>query len=563
MTDNDLEELAGRDQMIEIDRHLPLPGRIEGYRTTRLEVDLEPDDYLPVTGESVEALLERAGISAESGVDRLKAVAFFREHLRRMGVESRLSSAALKLLSGEAMPGTHGTTSYFDDPEAAIPNPFTHQSSYGWVYGEESSDVYEATRAFAKFALEKRLFLPSRDAAGRFVGSFQDIDTASAPALFLIERYAISSFLGTYGAGRTVRTFTLLPGEETTIRVKHWQSTTESIKEASSIVDSHDQSAKDRFTSKVQAESTDKVTRSKNEKWAVEAKAGGSWGWGSASVKGTASGEYQTGRERFARQLTDAVSEHAREASSKRELSITSSTERSEESGFESVTERVISNVNMRRVLNFVFRELNQEYFTKVHLVGLNVGFTTGNSGVWREVPISQLGTFLTEVVKPKHYVHTAIKILQTAHVTVGADGRAALTLESVDFDPSTGESTVDADVDTNEIEAPDDSRWYRFRQGPINQAANPMAVDGVLMSESRIVMRTDSVIVDVLLGANDALDSFAMEIQEAAAQKESLANDRERLLQATLTEIVDPMERGRLAAELFRAVDASGETSG
>jgi len=40
------------------------------------------------------------------------------------------------------------------------------------------------------------------------------------PRIMLVESYELSTHLGNYGAGRTLSTFTLLPGEKTTISIK-------------------------------------------------------------------------------------------------------------------------------------------------------------------------------------------------------------------------------------------------------------------------------------------------------------------------------------------------------
>src|SRR5215217_2345897 len=207
--------------------------------------------------------------------------------------------------------------------------------------------------------------------------------------LFLVETYGISSFLGDYGLGPTVRTFTLLPGEETKISIKTWRSTQSKVAEASSIVDSYTTEAANRFTNTVQRETTDKANRQNKESWHVEAEVGVSWGFGSAKVSGGAEGEYQASRESFAKQVEDAVQEHTSQASSARNLTVSSSTEVSQESGQENLTERTIRNLNLRRVLNFVFRGLNQEHTTNIHLLEVTVGFTNGTTNSWQEVPLS------------------------------------------------------------------------------------------------------------------------------------------------------------------------------
>ena len=92
------------------------------------------------------------------------------------------------------------------------------------------------------------------------------------------------------------------------------------------------------------------------------------------------------------------------------------------------------------------------------------------------------------------------------------------------------------------------------FSRIALAQETDTNPVDGVLLSEQEIVMRTDSVIVEALLGQADALDNYSMEIQEAAARKETLANERSELLLSALNEITNPRARARAAAALFNS---------
>lgn len=383
------------------------------------------------------------------------------------------------------------------------------------------------------------VMVPTVGWAGNLTYTPHPVDSSEKPKIFLVERYGVSSFLGDYGMGKTVKTFTLLPGETTRISMRTWQSTKESREESSSIIDSHEQSARERFADKIQNETTDKQTKSKTEEWHVEAEVSASWGFGSASVSGGGSGEYSSGREQFAKQAAESVKEHAAESSSKREMSVTSSSEREEESGSETIIERTISNANMRRVLNFVFRELNQEYITKLHLKDVRVAFTNGRRDSWREVPISGLLGFLQEFVVEHKIPQVARAILKVAGFIADSEDIMVPTLERVNLvDHGTRIEIEPATLDEDgEFPVPTANSYYRFKSGPLNQADSSNPVDGVLLNDSRITMRTDSVIVEALLGQADALDEYAMTIQRAAANKETLANDRERIVQAAIAE--------------------------
>ena len=494
-------------------------------------------------------------------VDAKTATKFLRNRLLKMGHNSKSVEQALALLpsmlsnslnissrTNNVVSNSDGltTTRPPDDDDGVIVDP---------VLGDPRDFVGH----FVNNAVVGVLVIPTTDASGG--GIVEEIPEEPEikvpnPQLFLIEVYGVSSFLGDYGMGKTVRTFTLLPGESTTIKLKTWQSTKESIAQSSSIIDSSEQSAKERFSNKVQNETTDKKTKSKTEKWSVEAEAKASWGWGSASVKAAASGEYHSGREQFAKATSESVGEHAKESSSKRELSVTSSTETETEIGEESSIERVINNVNMRRVLNFVFRELNQEYTTKLHLKDIYVGFTNELLDSWRQVPISGLHTLLDEVMinDQGKKDETAKRILKVAGTVFNNEDVPVRVLEHIHYNPIL--DTVDvtpAVIDANgEYDAPTSTDYYRFKIGSLAQGNTKHPVDGVLLSEQNIVMRTDSVIVEALLGQADALDNYSMEIQEAAARKETLANEREALLLSTIQAIADPELRAKAAAAMY-----------
>ena len=536
-----------------INYSLQLPGSHVGKRIIQLDLDLDPQtDFLESTQEDGQTFAARAGVSATGQVDTIRAQNFLKERLLGIGFSrDQVEKSVAMLPELLDTPGAGIMMRRVGTGPESTPPP-----DQDWIIEDPvRGNPLGLVREFAANAIRGVVMVPGSDGAGR--GDTTPVPEVESPEpqLFLIERYTISSTLGNYGMGRTVRTFTLLPGESTTIKLKTWQSTKESIKESSSIIDSHEQSAKDRFSSKVQDETTDKKTRSKTESWNAEAEASASWGWGSAKVSGSAAGEYQSGREQFAKQTSESVSDHALEASSKRELSVTSSSEVTTETGSETLIERQINNVNMRRVMNFVFRELNQEYITRLHLTDIQVAYTNGLEGTWRQVPISGMRGLLSEVLTPGKIDEVAQAILKVAGVVFNAADEPVRVLEIVDYDPAADSISVRPML-PGPIEPPTETTFYRFRRGPLAQEDAEHPVAGVLLSEQQIVMRTDSVLVEALLGQSDALDSFAMEIQEAAAKEKTLRNDRELLLHETLRAIADPVERAQLAAALFNAPD-------
>jgi hypothetical protein len=222
------------------------------------------------------------------------------------------------------------------------------------------------------FGMLKYLFIPEPQVA--------------RPRLYLIETYRLSSYLGSYGAGRTIKTFSLLPGEKTKISIKTYMKRESDAKSASSILDSFTQESADDFERNVQNEQTDKRNYAKTFEYHAEAEASCSWGFGSAKVSGGVKGGTNSAREEFAKNVSNSVQKHAAKASAKRDVQINTSYEVKEETGEETSIEREIQNINVSRTLNFVFRQMNQEFITILHLVDVRVGFFNGFAESKREV---------------------------------------------------------------------------------------------------------------------------------------------------------------------------------
>jgi hypothetical protein len=205
---------------------------------------------------------------------------------------------------------------------------------------------------------------------------------------------------------------------------------------------------------------------------------------------------------------------------------------------------------------------LNQSYTTKLHLTGIYVGFTNERNNTWRQVPISGLNGLLEEVLEPDPVKKKDIaqRILKIAGTVFDANDLPVRVLEKVTYNPLNDTSSIDPVVldGDGRYEAPEENKYYRFKQGPLAQDGDKNPVDGVLLSSQTIVMRTDSVIVEALLGQADALDNYSMEIQEAAARKETIANEREQFLLSTLQAISDPEARAKSAAALFNTPSES-----
>lgn len=427
------------------------------------------------------------------------------------------------------------------NPNAGSPdkpdNPNAGNGGNGGSVDDETTDFHDSIGEL----LDGIVSVPSSTWGGAGSSTPIDVEEAPVPALFLVQVIGISAFLGEYGLGKTVKTFTLLPGETTTISTRTWRATEESVALASSIIDSYTESAADRFADTVMTETTDTATQDKTENWHAEAEVKGSFGFGSASVSGGGGGEYSSSTEEFAKSVDEAVSEHSAESSAQRENTVTSNSERSESTEDEEVIERTITNINVGRVLNFTFRELNQVYLTRTHLKEVRIAFSNGNSGSWREEPISNMRKLVAEVIDAQYVDRVCQDLLHTIAVAFDKDGLPVPVLDQVVLSNCGRTATVtDATPDKKcEYAAPseDGTLYYRFKRGPLGQPSDdPNRVDGVLLKEREVIMSTDSVVVESLLGVNSSLDAYSTALQNEAIREKKLANDRQQLAAAIVS---------------------------
>ncbi len=544
-----------------IDLNMPQPGQLVGRRILKVE-DIADDWFQDSAKESGTPWAEHFGLEKVDGIWRVRDPEILTSRwLGRYARVSALSLTSRRKLEAQFNVSARTSLASTGSLVTWARNPIGGRRSNASSQARQSSapdqngnsdplpldipdtgqgkppkdDEDDATNGFSASLSQIDYGVLQVPVGGVFGGTNStdvDLDEPPKPMLFIVQSIGISSFLGDYGLGRTVKTFTLLPGETTTIHTRTWRATEESISLASSIIDSYDESARDRFEETVTNETTDKATQEKSENWHVEADAKGSFGIASASVSGGGGGEYSSGTEEFSRALDNAVSEHTSEASSHRENTVTSSSESSVSTEDEEVIERTIKNINVRRVLNFTFRELNQKYTVKTHLQDIHIAFSNGNAGSWREVPLSGLRGLIEEVIKPEHVEKVCSDILGIIAIVRDVKDSPVRVLEQVLLDKcGTDFQTREAEPGDNCIYAPPTRNgrlYYRFKRGPLAQSSDEeFPVNGVVLSEREIVMATDSVVVEALLGQVDALDNYSQDLQIEAIREKRLANDK------------------------------------
>ncbi len=415
-----------------------------------------------------------------------------------------------------------------------------------YIIGElKKNKAAIVTESFGKF--KQKLSFISRPKAGKCL-----------PMLFVIEEYKTASYLGDYGAGRTLSTFSLLPGEKTTISVKSFHERSETQKRSENILDSFSKNSADSFEKTLSEEanlaeaSSASATHSNqrdvtnNISTSVSASATiGMMAKVSANFSYNRSGfnsskdatNIASSRDSHVKNIAEAMEKHSNETNANREIEINTSSDVTETSSTENSTVRELENPNLNRVLNFVFRQLQQEYVSVTYLNNIKIAFTNGHPESTVIVPINELDKLLNSVIKPQYISLVREKILHDYHTIENYKNKQVNFLNRVKYTPYNSGSIPILSSSDKSSDAPDiaiEPSYYYKKISDIEDIYTSaggnglkISVPGVILNVNRNTLRTSSVIVDALLGQGDALDCFNKIQQEAAIEKLQFENQK------------------------------------
>lgn len=348
------------------------------------------------------------------------------------------------------------------------------------------------------------------------------------PTLSIVLHLKMSSYLGDYGAGQTVKTFSLLPGERTTITVRSYQHDEAKKEQSQNVLDSYSESSADDLQNTVEKETqftsgfSKEDTASKTGGWNAGGSVGlnlgflsiggGGGGQGSSTEGSTFNSSVQT----QVGSLVGSVSHHVSKADSMRQIEVNSESSNLRITENEETIVRQLENINKSRVLNFVFRQLLQEYFSITYLHDVSFVYYNGLPESRRTVKLAQLPELLREILVNEEAVKE-VKNQVYSYLCSIYDYQGAMSsfIEKVEETPV---SCIDP-----EIKFPATS-YVRKRKG-LKQVYNEKSVDGIILDVTHRVMRTPSLVVDALLGQGEALDCYNQNLQMAAVTAAQLNN--------------------------------------
>ena len=382
-----------------------------------------------------------------------------------------------------------------------------------------------------------------------------------------MEAISISSFLGDFGAGPLLKTFSLLPGETTTLHIESYRKDETARKAAESILDSASGESASDFEQTLQQEQDRKADDASSHSFTLGAEASASFGpFGSASLKSNYTTQANASREQVTKDLNNALEKHSSKASTNRSLTINTESATNTSSGTTDDTQREIANINVSRVLNFVFRQLLQEHLVVIHLVDAKIAYYSQDVLLDPSGNATSVQENYSEYSLPE-FRDLAASVLAGGEVAAGdAQRKLEDLLSSITNADGDMVSLIDHVTPTRDGQSLPEERYIRVNPAltdswkPRGDGGPTATVPGIALSRSHIVMRTDGVLVDSLLGQGDALDTYSAELQAVTLAERQIALDRERLAQSIVGNGGDA--QANLFAKVFPPASPAGTTT-
>ena len=451
--------------------------------------------------------------------------------------------------------------------------PIGQALTVGLTESPTSTPVYENLKIAGINAIEvaslAKTAMPvmERNMAGQEILRFAPKPSSVRPQITMVEHYRTNTFLGNYGVGRTVKSFSLLPGEKTTISIKTFKSLLSVKKDAQNVLDSFtDESAKD-FESLAEHE-TSSNTRTEDKK---DSQVGGGVNFsipgtpigGSTSVDKKSS--VNTMREESVKALNRTISKQTQKSVANRKIEVNTETTTTETSSSEDSTTRVLENLNKSRTLNFVFRQLNQELITVIYLDDVTFVFSNGYEEKKITCKIDGLYQMLLEVLNTQADADTTYQeiINQLGNVYDYQNHKRSFIVkynEDIhDFYAQSPGTSWDVPLGTPVPGMPASvSSRINFKKNPDLESTyntpdgNQFTVRGIIKNVTHRVLPTDSLIVDALLGGGEALDCFGLKTQDNETIRVSLENDKVSKGLTILDAITDPAAKAEAYDKMF-----------
>lgn len=414
------------------------------------------------------------------------------------------------------------------------------------IAGESLSNIADIIKKGFKPVFRQNLF-------GKVYLSYLKRPAEFKPKITIALRLKMCSYLGDYGAGKTLQTFSLLPGERTTITIRNWERTEETKSQASSVLDSLSESSANELQTIINQESntTSSVGTSTTSEATLEAGINltipvidvGVNAGGSTTNSTTFSSALSTGVSNLVNSTTTQTSK----ADSLRQTEINTESSSTNITENEQLIVRELENINKSRVLNFVFRQLLQEYFTITYLYDVNFIYTDGYPENKKVTNLAGLPSFLESLISdPDKKDEVFGMILNRLCGIVDYNGTKQAFIECV-------EEELNCDLDCSCIPPiTPETTCYLRKKADLQMTYKGKKVPGIILDTTHRIVRTPALVVDALLGQGEALDCYNQVLQNEAVREATLDNNATQQQIDIINGIADPIERANKYKKVF-----------
>jgi hypothetical protein len=407
----------------------------------------------------------------------------------------------------------------------------------------------------AKLAAEAFPIISTNMAGQQYVTYLPDPITAK-PALFMIEKFRVETYLGNYGAGETVKTFSLLPGEKTTISVKTYKQTVKSKKDISNVLDSFNQETSNELEKMLEGEASSSKEKERSAEIGKQTTLSAtipvkaiSLGISSMSSMKAAAKNI---RKESQRTLSRNIDKQVQKSIVNRKVEVNTEKSENETNSEENSIVRVLENINKSRVLNFIFRQLNQQMITVTYLEDVSFYFSNGYPESVRKCGLAELKNLLDDILVPAKVEPVFKDIINSLHNYDDFQGSPKPFVEKITKPYEDIFATPTAITNHESFDRSSNLLSEIPSTGSFSQDGQNIKVNGIIADITLRTLPTDSVIVDALLGHGEALDCFNLHLQESAIQEAKLNNDIKQQTIDIINAITDPAEKASLYKKVF-----------
>lgn len=396
---------------------------------------------------------------------------------------------------------------------------------------------------------------------------------------FVKFHYRMYTYPGKTGLGKVVKTISLLPEETLEIFTSNYLSSEISRIESENIIDSNSATCDNTMQKQLSEQtlsSLEESSSASNYSNEFEGKVKGSgftigvYSKGSASASGSfssSSESFGTVASEQVSNFSDIITSSTDSSNHSRIYEVTAETYELEKSESLHTIKRTLKNINRTHTLNYVFRQLVQEYVSLIYLYDVTI-LVPKNSKQLRPIKINELPAYLKSLgVQTKQNAEITADLLQQLSNIVDYDGETHSIIEVVPielkelkvkdlFGDSQFTNSIGNLKSSQSILESKKLFYKRIKKG-LKTTYENVEVPGIIINAKKRTLNTSSAVVDSILGPGHALDCWNRKLREANLNTILLNNRKDEMALEIIEAINDPLQKAEFYSKFFQKPDS------